>query len=361
LKIAIACDWLSSYNGAERCIESFVNLYPDSQLYTLVDFLQNRDFIQNKSTHTSFIQNLPLARKYFRYYLPLFPYAIENFDLSRYDIILSSSHSVAKNILTHSLQTHVCYCHTPMRYAWDLYFEYINQTNPLVKNILKLVLHKIRIWDVVGANRVDYFIANSHFISNRIKKIYNKPSKVIYPPVDVDKFEYCDKKEDYYITVSRLVPYKRVDLIIQAFNQTNKKLIVVGQGEMLDELKSIANSNIEFSGYVPHKQMVQLLKKAKGFVFAALEDFGISVVEALACATPVIALNKGGTKESVIPSVGVLFDKQDPQDLLDAINRFEKIEWDYPHIRNYALSFDRKVFEAKIKEFIDNISYTTSS
>jgi glycosyltransferase involved in cell wall biosynthesis len=360
LKTAIISDWLSTYAGAERCVESFFNIFPDAGSFALVDFLNNREreiILKNKQSEVSFIQYLPFAKKYFRYYLPLFSYAIESFDLREYDLILSSSHSVAKNVLTTSEQIHICYCHTPMRYAWDMYFDYLQNVGKIEKFLLSYFLNKIRIWDYIASQRVDFFIANSNFVRKRIKKIYNRQAKVIYPPVDVDKFEFCERKEEYYVTLSRLVPYKRVDLIVKAFIENKKRLIVIGDGEEMKHIKKIASKNIEITGFLSRDEINDILKKAKAFVYAAKEDFGISPVEAQACGTPVIALNKGGTAESVCKECGVLFNNQTIEDINKAVFELEKNydKFNFRLIRQNALKYSRKRFEEEITNFIKEV------
>ncbi|MFO7447454.1 MAG: glycosyltransferase, partial [Ignavibacteriaceae bacterium] len=237
MKTAIVHDWLDSYAGSERVLESLTNIWNTSPVFTLADFLSDEDrrvILKDKRAFTSFVQKLPLAEKHFRKYLLLFPYAIEQFNLTDYDVVISSSHAVAKGALTTSRQLHICYCHTPMRYAWDLYFQYLKEANlerGIVGLFAKKVLHYIRLWDVSTANRPDYFIANSNHIAKRIKKIYNKESAVIYPPVDVHKYDTVPGKEDYYLTASRMVPYKKIDMIVEAFSKMpDKKLVVIGDG-----------------------------------------------------------------------------------------------------------------------------------
>jgi glycosyltransferase involved in cell wall biosynthesis len=308
--------------------------------------------------YTSFIQSLPFSKKKYRYYLFLFPLAVEQFDLSEYDVILSSSHAVAKGVLTTSNQLHICYCHTPIRYAWDLYHEYLRNTklSKGVKGfIAKLILHYLRIWDLTTANRVDYFIANSKYVARRIKKIYGRDSAVIYPPVDIDKFELETEKENFYLTASRLVPYKRVDLIVEAFSNTDRKLIVVGDGPDMDKIKKKAGKNVEILGYQPDEILVDLMRKAKAFIFAAEEDFGITPVEAQACGTPVICLGKGGTKETVIDMItGIYFQEQTVESILKAVEKFERNmdSFDPKIIRKNALKFSRERFEREIESFV---------
>ena len=292
MKKALVCDWLETYAGAERCVQSFTDIWDDFEIFSLVDYLKFDDrqkILNGKFARTSFIQNLPFAKSKFRKYLPLFPLAIEQFDLSEFDVVLSSSHAVAKGALTHSNQLHISYVHTPMRYAWDMYFDYLRQ-NELERGLkavlARYILHKIRLWDIAAANRADVYVANSNFIARRIRKIYGKDAAVIYPPVDTANFKLNENKEDFYVTVSRMVPYKKIDLIVRAFNENGKKLVVVGDGEQMNEIKNIAKSNVEILGFQSARETAELMGKAKAFVFAAVEDFGIAPVEAQACGTP---------------------------------------------------------------------------
>lgn len=363
MKKAIIHEWFLNYTGSEKCVESFTNLYPEADIFCLLEFLtgENRKIVfKDKLPRTTFIQKLPFARKHHSFYLPLFPLAIEQMDLTGYDIILSSSHSVAKGVLTRSDQLHVCYCHTPMRYAWDLYHQYIKEAGLSIgiKGMwAKYVLHKMRLWDLSTVNRVDYFIANSEYIAKRIKKVYNRDAAVIYPPVDVHKFS-CEKdKENYYVAASRFVPYKKMDIVIQAFTEMpHKKLIVIGDGPDAGKLKAIAGKNIEFLGFLNSDRMKEYFQKAKALVFAAEEDFGITVVEAHACGTPVIALDKGGTAETVIPGKnGIHFSKQSSDSVKEAVKIFESLEskFDHEEIRNTSLGYSRENFEKKIKNFVE--------
>ena len=366
MKTAIVHEWFVNYAGSERCIESFNNLYPEADVFALVDFLNETErkiILKGKHVNTSFIQKLPFAKKKHRNYLGLFPFAIEQFDLSDYDLIISSSHAVAKGALTYSNQLHICYCHTPIRYAWDLQFRYLKEAG-LDKGLkswyVKRTLFKLRQWDITTVNRPDYFIANSNHIAKRIKKIYNRDSTVIYPPVDVDKFDIKGTKENFYLTASRMVPYKRLNLIIEAFNEMpGKRLIVVGYGPEKDKLKSIAKQNIEIIDYQPPEKLKEFMQQAKAFVFAAEEDFGIIVVEAMACGTPVIAWNYGGTAETVVDGeTGIHFNEQTSDSIKSAINDFEKKEkqFDPEIVRAHSLQFSRDVFEQKIKLFINEKS-----
>lgn len=362
MKKALIHDWFKDFGGAEKCVQSFTNVWDDFDIYSLIDFLGDKEreiILKGKRANTSFIQSLPFAEKKYRNYLPLFPFAIEQFDLREYELILSSSYAVAKGVLTHSNQLHISYVHTPIRYAWDLYHQYLNESGldkGLKGWLAKYFLHKIRIWDVIAVNRVDYLIANSNYIAKRIKKIYCRDSVVIYPPVDVDKFLFYDKKEDFYLTASRMVPYKKIDLIVEAFSKTNKKLVVIGTGPDMNKIKALASKNIEILGYQPDDVLIDLMQRAKAFVFAAEEDFGLAPVEAQACGTPVICLGRGGTKETVIDGkTGVYFYEQNVKDLLSAVDKFEKIieNINLIEVRNNALRFSRDRFEREIKSFIE--------
>lgn len=343
-KIALAHEWLASYAGSERVLEQFIACYPNADLYSLVDFLseRNRGFIRNKPVHTSFIQNLPFARTRFRHYLPLMPLAVEQFDLSGYDVVVSSNHAVAKGVLTGPDQLHISYVHSPMRYAWDLQHQYLRESG-LDKGIkgwlARWMLHKLRMWDVRTANGVDVFVANSRFIARRIWKVYRREAEVIYPPVDVKSFPLREDKEDFYLAASRMVPYKRMDLIVEAFaTMREKRLVVIGDGPDFEKVKAKAGPNVELLGYQDSEVLRDYLQRAKAFVFAAEEDFGIMPVEAQACGTPVIAFGKGGALETIrglwsehadgisaeTAPTGVFFAEQSVDALKTAVEFFER-------------------------------------
>lgn len=368
MKIAVVCDWLVTYAGAEKVLEQILNIYPEADLFALVDFLDEdkRDFIKHKKVTTSFIQYLPKAKTKYGSYLPLMPLAIEQLDLSKYDLIISSSHCVAKGIMTGPNQVHISYVHSPIRYAWDLQHQYLREAG-LTKGIkgwlAKIILHYMRIWDTRTSNGVDYFIANSKFIAKRIWKCYRREADVIYPPVDVEAFEYCDQKEDFYLTASRMVPYKKMDLIVEAFTQMpDKKLIVIGTGPDFDKIQKIAQShdNIKLMGYQPFNVLKEHMQKAKAFVFAAEEDFGITPVEAQACGTPVIAYGKGGALETIRGleikdnPTGVFFYKQDEENLIKAISYFEKNleKIQIEDCRKNALNFSINKFIFRFDKYI---------
>ena len=361
MKIALVHDWLINIGGAEKVLETIYQLSPAAIFTLVVDRRKIKGTLfGDADLHTSFVQKLPFSKSKYRNYLPFFPIAIEQFDFSDYDVIISSSHAVAKGVLIPSNKLHICYCHTPMRYAWDLYHSYLNDTklNKGLKGyIAKLVLHYIRLWDNVSSNRVDYFIANSKNVANKIKKIYRRDSVVIYPPVKTDKFELYCKKENFYLTVSRLVPYKKIDLIVEAFSQMpEKRLIVIGDGPSFKSVSFKAKKNIELLGYQPFEVVRNYMQKAKAFIFAAEEDFGMAPVEAQSCGTPVIAFSKGGALETVIENkTGIFFKKQTPESLIEAVKCFEKIAdaFDCRAIRQNAERFSEKRFKKEFKEFVD--------
>ena len=365
-KIALTADWLVSYAGAERVIKELIDLYPNLDLFSVVDFLsdESRTHFQGKRATTTFIQRLPKAETSYQKYLPLMPVAIEQLDVSAYDIVLSSSHAVAKGVLTGPDQMHISYVHSPIRYAWDLQHQYLREAKldkGLKGIIAKYLLHKIRLWDYRTANGVNHFIANSHFIARRIKKVYGRNADVIYPPVDVRRFILNENKEDYYVTASRLVPYKRIDLIVDAFAaMPNKKLIVIGDGSEMSKIKSQATTSVESLGFQPNEIMRDYMKNAKAFVFAAEEDFGITPVEAQACGTPVIAFGKGGSLETIRPygvnkPTGVFFAEQTVPSLIDAINLFENIfdKITPENCRENALRFSVDIFKDTFSKYID--------
>ncbi|WP_131035911.1 glycosyltransferase family 4 protein [Klebsiella variicola] len=337
ISVGIVADWLVTYAGAERVVKEMIELFPDSDVYSIVDFLSDEaraNFNDKKST-TTFIQHLPKAKQKYQTYLPLMPLAIEQIDVSKHDVVLSSSHAVAKGVLTGPDQLHISYVHSPIRYAWDLQHQYLKEAklDKGLKGLLaKYLLHKIRMWDVRTSNGVDHFIANSKFISRRVKKVYGRDADVIYPPVEVERFDFNDNKEDFYLTASRMVPYKRMDLIVEAFaNMPDKKLVVIGDGSEMPKVKKKAAANIEILGYQPDQVLHDYMRKAKAFVFAAEEDFGITPVEAQACGTPVIAYGKGGVLETVRPyginnPTGLFFDRQSISSLVETVKKFDKIQ-----------------------------------
>jgi glycosyltransferase involved in cell wall biosynthesis len=367
MRIAVIHEWLVTYAGSERVLEQILGCYPEADLFSLVDFLpeSERAFIGNRYVKTSFIQGLPKASTHFRHYLPLLPLAVEQFDLSEYDLIISSSHAVAKGVLTGPDQVHMSYVHSPIRYAWDLQHQYLSEAGlekGMKSFIARAILHYMRLWDYRTAHGVDVFIANSKFISRRIRKVYGRASTVIYPPVDVSAFSIKEQKEEFYLTASRMVPYKKILLIIEAFAaMPDRHLVVIGEGPEMEKCRAVAGRNIKILGWQPFEVLRDYMQRAKAFVFAAEEDFGITPVEAQACGTPVIAYEKGGVLETVrgleyeLPT-GVFYETQNLESLIDAVVLFEK---EHSRIsaqacRTNALRFSPERFREEFKASVDD-------
>jgi len=354
MKIAIVHDWLTNMGGAERVILAFHEIFPDAPIYTSV---YNPDKLPEEfrkmDIRTSFIQKLPRAKTKYNMYLPLMPTAFEQFDLSEYDVVLSSSSSCAKGVITRADTLHICYCHTPMRYAWDFYHEYKQNAPKWQKKFIPFLMNYIRMWDRLTADRVDYFIANSNAVARRIKKHYRRDAVVINPPVNVDFYTPKDEDEDYFLIVSRLVEYKRIDIAIEAFNDLGLPLIIIGDGPEKSKLQSLAKSNIKFLGRLPDEEVKEYYAKCRAFIFPGEEDFGITPLEAQACGRPVIAFGKGGVLDSVIDGVtGIYFKEQTKESLCEAVIKFNNKSFDKNIIRKSAERFDVKNFKTKIYNFI---------
>ena len=365
-KIALMHEWYTTLAGSEKVMEQLADIYSQADLFAVYadpDFVQKTDFLRNRNLTTTFIQDLPRASKSFRNYLPLMPLAVEQLDLSAYDVVISSNHAVAKGILTGPDQLHISYVHSPIRYAWDLQHQYLRESglNQGLKGWLaKWLLHKMRIWDNRTANGVDHFVANSRFIARRIKKVYGRDADVIYPPVNIAAFSLVEKKEEFYVTASRMVPYKKMDLIVEAFSQMpEKRLVVIGDGPDMEKIKAKAGKNVEMMGYQPFPVLKDMMQRAQAFVFAAEEDFGITPVEAQACGTPVIAYGKGGVLETVIEDgllpTGVFFREQTIPALCDAVVRFEKNKDNFSpeNCRANAEKFSTARFNIEFAQYVE--------
>ncbi len=357
LRIALVHDHLAQDGGAEKVLKAFTEIFPKATIYTL---LYEKDNVKNFSGHrieTSIIQRLPGGVKYYQWYMPFMPIAVEFFDLTKYDLVLSDASAFAKGVITPTDTLHICYCHTPTRYLWDYTHQYINELkyNKYFKKIISLVLSRIRVWDRAAADRVDVFIANSKTVQKRIKKYYRRDSTVIYPPVEVDKFYISKKQDDYFLIGGRLSPYKRVDIVIEAFKKLGLKLKIFGDGVDMKRLREIAGNskNIEFLGRVTDKEKQDLYSRCLAFLNPQDEDFGITAVEAMASGRPVIAFRRGGATETVIEGIsGVFFDKQSPEDIIDVVSGFDVSKFNPSLIRNHSKNFSLDRFKEKIKEFI---------
>jgi len=362
MKTAIVHDWLVKYGGAERVLEQMLRMFPEADLYSLFDFFpaDRRSVIQNKTVRTSFLQGFPNARTKYHWYLPLMPLAVEQFNLSKYDLVISSSWAVAKGVITGPDQLHVCMCYSPMRYAWDqmhMYLKASGMTRGVRGWLTRYILHRMRMWDYRTANGVDEFVAISQYIAGRINKAYRRDSTVIYPPVDVDGFELREQKEDFYLTASRLVAYKNIVLIAEAFSRMpEKKLVVIGDGPQLAKLRKRAGPNVTVMGHQPFEVLKDHMQRARAFVFAAEEDFGIVPVEAQACGTPVIAYGRGGALETVIPGqTGLFFYQQEREDIIAAVREFEvsRSRFKPERIRENALRFSTERFLKEFREYME--------
>ncbi len=368
LKYALVHEWLTpqATGGSELVVQEMLK-HIDADVYALIDFESTNpeSYLFKRTIGTTFLQHFPFARRGVQKYLPLLPLAIEQLDLRGYDVILSSSHAVAKGVLTGSNQLHVCYCHAPMRYAWDMTFDYLQNSSAgqgVPGWFTRYLLHRLRQWDVLSANRVDYFIANSHHTARRIWRCYRRSAEVIYPPVNTDRFRFQAHKQDFYVTVSRLVSYKKISLIVKAFNQLGKPLVVIGGGPELKRMQQLAQPNVQILGWQPDAVVEQYMAQAKAFVYAAFEDFGIAPVEAQACGTPVIAYGLGGTLETVRDvkqygemGTGLLFYEQTEAAIVDAVNAFEQYQsaLNPDIVRSHALSFSPSVFQDHYQAFLE--------
>jgi len=357
MKIALVHDYLVQYGGAERVLEAFCEMFPNAPIYTMVydEKLTNGAFKGHK-VHTSFLQRIPLVSSHHRAYPLLMPIAIEQFDLSTYDIVLSDSNSFAKGVLTNPDTLHITYCHTPMRYAWDNCHRHIREFkySKITKKLLPFGINYLRLWDKISSDRPDAYIANSRFVASRIKKYYDKESTVINPPVSSDNFKISDKIKDYYLIVGRALPYKRFDIVIAAFNELGLPLKIIGKGPEIEKLKKMAQKNIEFLGYLDDQKTSEYYSRCKALIFPSEEDFGITPLEAMASGRPVIAYEGGGAVETVInDETGIFFREQSSASVMEAVKRFDQKKFNPEKVRRHALEFDQNIFKKKMNDFIN--------
>lgn len=366
MKIAIVHDWMTLKGGGEACVEQLMDLYPQADLFCVVDFLPDaeRGFLRGRNVTTSFIQRLPGARKRYRSYLPLMPIAVEQLDVTGYDLVISTNSAVAKGVITGPDQVHICYTFSPIRYAWDLQKTYLQESGldrGMKSLIARAILHYIRIWDVRTAHGVDRFIAISHFIARRIRKTYGRESTVIYPPVDLNRFTLGGDRDDFYVTMSRMVPYKSIPMIVEAFAaMPDRRLVVIGDGPDMDTARRVAGPNVTLMGKQPDAVVVDHLQRAKAFIFAAEEDFGIAPLEAQACGTPVIAFGKGAALETIRGldgdgQTGVFFGEQTPAAIASAVTHLDlRLATITPEAcRANAERFQTARFRDEFRHFVD--------
>ncbi|WP_112322093.1 glycosyltransferase [Oceanibium sediminis] len=360
MKVALVHYWLTGMRGGEKVLEALCELYPDADIYTLVcDPARISETLRRHRIHTSFLQKLPFALKAYKSLLPLMPYALEQFDLSNYDLVISSEAGPAKGVIVRPDAVHICYCHSPLRYIWDKYHEYRDNAGFLSRMAMPVLAPPLRVWDVTTAARVDHFVANSAWVGKRIEKYFRRPSTVIHPPVETGDFVPAPAHElgDAYLFASQLVGYKRADMAVRVFNDLGKPLVVIGEGEQMAELRKIAGPTVTLLGRQPFEVLRKHFQTCRALVFPGEEDFGIVPVEVMSCGRPVIAFGRGGAAETVIDGeTGVLFDEQTDAALKQAIHRFERIEDSFSpsRIRARALGFDRSVFLEKMRRFIDD-------
>ena len=361
MKAAIAHDWLVTYAGSERVLEQMLLCYPEADLYAVCDFIPTSDraFLRGRTIRTTSIQRYPHARRFYRLYFPWMPRAVERLDLRNYDVVISSCHAVSKGVRLRPEQLHVCMCYTPPRYLWDMEGEYLRRaglSRGLAGRAVRRVMGRLRAWDLQASKGVDAYIAISGFIAGRIKQCYQRDSVVIYPPVDTEFYRPGAGKEDYYLTVSRLVPYKHVDLIVRAFAaMPDRRLVVIGDGPEIRRIRRDAAPNVTVMGYQPSDVLRDYMQRARAFVFAAEEDFGIVPVEAQACGTPVIAFGRGGATETVMEGqTGLFFDEQTTASLSRAVDRFETMTFDPADCRTNALRFSPDRFRREFTTFVDS-------
>jgi glycosyltransferase involved in cell wall biosynthesis len=372
-KMAFVCDWLTAMRGGERCLEAMCEIYPDADIFTLVHFQGAvSKIIETHKIQTSYVQRLPGSVKNFRYYLPLFPHAVQKFDLRDYDCVVSFSHCVAKGVKVPQGTPHICYCHTPMRYAWHMRDAYLSTLGGPRRMLAECVLNRLRSWDAKTSSGVTHFIANSKNTQNRIKQAYGRDSIVIYPQVECARFAVSDGDDGYYLVLSALVPYKRIDIAVKAFAATGRRLLIVGNGSELPRLKNMASANISFVDNANDNQVVEYLKKCRAVIFPGEEDFGIVPLEAQACGKQVIAFGRGGALETVIGfdriqtkntnATGIFFYEQTPEALQESILLFEKIKdmFDPRKCRDNALRFDRYIYQQSMQNYIQSVMAETA-
>ena len=357
LRIAFVHDWLTGMRGGENVLEQMIEVLGPRDLYTLVSIEDKlSETIRSCNIIPSFLNRLPFAKTKHQLFLPLFPMAIESFDFSEYDLVISTSHCVARGAITRSHTFHFSYLHTPVRYAWDFSKVYQASLKPrfLVDLVWPIFMHYLRVWDVAAVNRVDQYTCNAKNVARRIKKIYDRESEVIYPPVDTERFQIGDKREDYFFILAALVPYKRVDLAVKACVELGVPLKLAGIGPEESNLRELAGSgNVEFLGRVGHEEAVELYQKAAGFLFPGEEDFGITPLEAQACGTPVIAYARGGALETVVDQkTGIYFNEQTVESMKAAITKCQNMEFDRSVLRNHALTFDNACFRERFAESV---------
>ncbi|MBE1426364.1 glycosyltransferase involved in cell wall biosynthesis [Desulfomicrobium macestii] len=357
MKIAIIHYWFIAQRGGEKVVEELCNLYPDADIFShVVDRETLPPCVATRKIFTSFIDNLPFSNRWYKHYLPLMPLALEQFDLREYDLVISSESGPAKGVLTSPDALHICYCHTPMRYVWDMYHDYMSNSGRIKRFFMAPLLHYLRIWDRLSVDRVDHFVANSVNVARRIAKHYRRDADVVYPPVAVDDFSVSEQQDDFYLMVGQLVGYKRADLAVKAFTRSGKRLVIIGEGEQGRLLREIAGNNVEFLGRQPFEVLRNHYSRCQALIFPGEEDFGIVPLEAMASGRPVIAFGKGGALETVVDGkTGIFFHEQTEDALMEAVERFEGMNSHFhpAEIRAHACGFGPERFRAEMAKIIE--------
>ncbi|WAJ29177.1 glycosyltransferase [Antarcticirhabdus aurantiaca] len=358
MKVAIVHYWLVTMRGGEKVVEELCRLYPEAEIFTLVcDRSKLSPLLQSKTIHTSFLQKLPGATRNYTKMLPLMPFALEQFDLQSFDLVISSESGPAKGVITRPDALHVCYCHSPMRYIWDHFHIYKGDLGRVGKAMMNVFAPPLRVWDVTTAARVDAFAANSAHVGRRIRKFYNRDSTVIHPPVAVDDFDPTQPRDDFYLCAGQIVRYKRVDLAVEAFNRSGRRLVVIGDGAQAERLKRTAGPNVTFLGYQPFPVLRDHLQRCRALIFPGEEDFGILPVEAMAAGAPVIAYDSGGARETVVEAAGIRFPHQSVESLNEALDRFEAMPqgFDPAGLRRHAQAFSADEFRRRMTDLITRL------
>lgn len=357
MKVALVHYWLVGMRGGEKVLEALCELYPEADIYThVLDRNSISERLAQHAIYTTFINKLPRAKTWYQKYLPLMPIALEQLDLRGYDLVISSESGPAKGVITDPTATHICYCHSPMRYAWDMYQDYLEETGFLTRLLMRPLMHYLRIWDFVAAARVDHFVSNSRYVAARIEKCYRRSAEVVPPPVATGDFSPASEIEDYYLMVGQLVAYKRADLAVEAFGKMGKRLVIIGEGEQLDYLREIAAPCIEFLGWQPLSEIQRRYARCKALIFPGVEDFGIVPLEAMACGRPVIAFARGGALDSVRDGVtGLLFPAQTADSLIETVDAFERNpgQFDTRVLVDWAANFSTEQFKKRMLAVID--------
>jgi len=355
-RVVLVHDWLTGQRGGEKVLEVLAEIFPQAPVYTLFHFPGSQiEEIEKREIKTSFLQHLPFLKKKYRFYLPLFPLAVELFNLQDYNLVISTSHCVAKGIIPHPEALHVCYIHSPMRYAWNQYFPYFSpkRLSFFSRLIIPPLIHYLRVWDETSSSRVDHFIANSKNVARRVEKYYRRQAEVLHPPVDTDFFRPGKENEDFYLIVSALVPYKRIDLAIEGFNQTGQALKIIGQGPDYKKLKKSAKTNVQFLGALNGEELLMFYQRARALILPGEEDFGITSLEAQACGTPVIAYGRGGALESVVPGkTGLFYPELKVESLISVLDKLKSMEFNKKVIRDNAMRFSRGIFKEKMASYM---------